>query len=251
MPPGAPMYGSTITAAAAERVGLHPYRGHRVAIRCLMTVARRATTAASVPTLVARSMPKEIRWPCCAGRCLLGEPSCARMRSSPQDPPQQRPRSGVEWLDAECRPREEHAEYAVVGWGDGNPSPTVAVRDYEPGRSAEPHVHVQTLSWGRCRSGCTATRGALSPHCMTTTSSLTMRLRPRPVRTACPGPKVVWSSTVARLTRLPRRRVTRGESAQRTHAEIAHARRFLGFCMQGDDLPQASNRVDLDPSVRV
>src|SRR5580700_1460203 len=27
MPPGAPMYGSTITAAAAEKVGLHPYPG--------------------------------------------------------------------------------------------------------------------------------------------------------------------------------------------------------------------------------
>jgi choline dehydrogenase-like flavoprotein len=26
--------------------------------------------------------------------------------------------------------------------------------------------------------------------------------------------------------------------------------RLLGFCMQGEDLPQASNRVDLDPSVR-
>ena len=25
---------------------------------------------------------------------------------------------------------------------------------------------------------------------------------------------------------------------------------FLGFCMQGDDVPQFSNRVDLDPAVR-
>ena len=141
MPPGAPMYGSTITAAAAEKTGLHPYPG---------------------PT-GCNSVPYDGR-PACnnCGFCAYfgcpihakGDPVAVLRRALLSGRAELRPdafvskvlvrngrATGVEWLDADCEPHEEHAEYVVVaGWGHGDAPLVIAVGDGPPGYRPKRHV---------------------------------------------------------------------------------------------------------------
>ena len=141
MPPGAPMYGSTITAAAAERIGLHPYPG---------------------PT-GCNSVPYDGR-PACnnCGFCAYfgcpihakGDPVAVLRRALLTGRAELRPdafvskvlvrngrATGVEWLDADCEPHEEHARVRRGrGWGYGDAPLVIAVGDGPPRDRPEPHV---------------------------------------------------------------------------------------------------------------
>jgi gluconate 2-dehydrogenase alpha chain len=252
MPPGAPMYGSTITAAAAERVGLHPYPG---------------------PT-GCNSVPYDGR-PACnnCGFCAYfgcpihakGDPVAVLRRALLTGRAELRPdafvskillrngrATGVEWLDAECRPHEEHAQYVVVAGGametprlmllSGMTHPeigrnlmfhmqtfvmgTMAFRVHgHKGRSVttlhDDHIIVDDAAKAEARAhGLPWVKGGLVEHCSPS----------HPIAEAKGYP---WGIEHKELMR---------------HSPMRDC--FLGFCMQGDDVPQASNRVDLDPSVR-
>ena len=253
MPPGAPMYGATITAAAAERIGLHPYPG---------------------PT-GCNSVPYDGR-PACnnCGFCAYfgcpihakGDPVAVLRRALLTGRAELRPDAFVSkksWSVTD-RPRVSNGSTPTVTptkralgtswWRAGlwrRPA-CYYCRGWPTPRSAGTSCSICKLSsWGRCRSGCTATKAVRSPRCMTTTSSWTRRPKLRRMLMVCPGSKAAWSSTAARRTRSPKPKVTPGVPSIKSSCGVPRWRdRFLGFCMQGDDVPQATNRVDLDPAVR-
>ena len=68
---------------------------------------------------------------------------------------------------------------------------------------------------------------------------------------ACRGCAAAWSSTAPARARSTRPAPTRPATHHlASMADSALRRRLWVFTMQGEDLPQATNRVDLDPSVR-
>ena len=98
------------------------------------------------------------------------------------------------------------------------------------------------------RSGSMRTRDATSPTSWTTRSSATPRARRRRKRPACRTCAAASSSTAAAATRSPRRCTRRPGRPQRAGWRSRDRRdRMVGFTMQGEDLPQPTNRVDLDP----
>ena len=252
MPPGAPMYGSTITSAAAEKMGLHPYPG---------------------PT-GCNSVPYDGR-PACnnCGFCAYfgcpihakGDPVAVLRRALLTGRAQVRPdafvsrvlvrngrATGVEWLDDDCQPHEEHAQYVVVAGGametprlllmSGMTHPEIGrnlmfhmqtfVMGTMPfrvhghkGRSVttlhDDHIIVDDAAKAEARAhGLPWVKGGLVEHCSPS----------HPIAEAKGYP---WGTEHKDLMRRSPLRDC-----------------FLGFCMQGDDVPQSCNRVDLDPAIR-
>ena len=102
---------------------------------------------------------------------------------------------------------------------------------------------------GICR--CTPRGEEPSPTSTTTRSSGTRTRGRLPAKRACRGSVAGSSSTAGRTFRSSRRRSTRGGQRHNSLMRDSPLRRRLwAFTMQGEDLPVASNRVDLDPVVR-
>jgi choline dehydrogenase-like flavoprotein len=252
MPPGAPMYGSTVTAAAAERLGYHPYPG---------------------PT-GCNSVPYDGR-PACnnCGFCAYfgcpihakGDPVASLRRALLTGRAELRSDSfvsrilvrsnqaiGVEWLDAAGEVQRELASNVVVACGAMETPRLLLLSGMshpEIGRNVM--FHMQTFVMGRMpfrvhghkgrsvthlhddhiivdagardaarAAGLPWIKGGLVEHCS-------------PSHPIAEAKGYSWGLQHKALMR---------ESPMRDH--------FLGFCMQGDDLPQSTNAVDLDPSVR-
>src|SRR5439155_9137537 len=69
MPPGPPMYGATLSTAAAERLGYHPYPAPTGVNSVPYGGGRRATTAGSAPSTAAPYTPRAIPWRRSSGLC--------------------------------------------------------------------------------------------------------------------------------------------------------------------------------------
>ncbi len=252
MPPGAPMYGSLLTVAAAERLGFHPYPG---------------------PT-GANSVEYDGR-PACnnCGFCAFfgcpihakGDPVALLRRALLTGRAELRPESfvsrilvrngrayGVEWLDAEDGVHTEEAEQVIVAGGAMETARLLLLSGMEhPEIGRNLMFHFQTISMGRlpqrthyhkgrsvthlhddhivpdeesfrvaAEAGLPWIKGGLVEHCGPGHPILEAKLYP-------------WGPEHKQLMR---------ESPYRDH--------LVGFTMQGEDLPQSTNRIDLDPSIR-
>lgn len=252
MPPGPPMYGSLMTAAAAERLGYHPY---------------------PAPTGV-NSVPYDGR-PACnnCGFCAhfgcpihaKGEPVASLRRALRTGRADLRAdafvsrilinsgrATGVEWIDADGQAHQELAGDVVVAAGAMETARLLLLSGFTNsniGRNVM--FHMQTFTFGEVpfrvhghigrsvthvhddhvivddlarqaahASGLPWIKGGVVEHCTPASVIAEAKLYP-------------WGPEHRRLMR---------HSPMRDH--------FLGLLMQGEDLPQLTNQVDLDPSIR-
>jgi choline dehydrogenase-like flavoprotein len=252
MPPGPPMYMSLLTSAAAERLGYHPY---------------------PAPTGV-NSVPYDER-PACnnCGFCAdfgcpihaKGGPGPALRRALRTGRAQLRPdafvsrilvrdrrATGVEWISLDGETHQELADEIVVAAGAMETPRLLLLSGFANsnigrnlmfhmqtfvfgevphrvhghiGRSVthvhDDHVIVDDLARKAARAaGLPWLKGGVVEHCAPSNVIAEAKLYP-------------WG---------PEHRRHMRRSPMREH--------FLGFCMHGEDLPQGSNRVDLDPAIR-
>jgi gluconate 2-dehydrogenase alpha chain len=252
MPPGAPMYGALVSSAAAAEMGWHPY---------------------PAPTAV-NSVPYDDR-PACnnCGFCAFfgcpihakGDPVASLRRALMSGRAELRPETfvsrilvtngratGVEYIDASGTTREERAGYVVLAAGGLETPRLLLLSGFEhPLIGRNLMFHFQTYVLGKLPMRVHPHKGRSvthvhDDHLVPDDESLTAaRAAGLPwfkggmVEHAGPAHPIVearfspWGAT---------HKDTMRRSEMREH--------LWGFCMQGEDLPQPGNRVDLDPSVR-
>ncbi|HLM64608.1 MAG TPA: GMC family oxidoreductase [Acidimicrobiales bacterium] len=259
MPPGDDMPMALVSAEAAERAGLHPYRA---------------------PTGV-NSVPYDGR-PACAdcGFCggygcpvhAKGDPIASLQRSLRTGRCDLRPdalateivldtagrrAAGVRYLDLTGYPdapvREVRARRAVVLAAGAFETPRLLLRNGLGGDLVGRYLtyHFQTFSVGIFPDATGGERGRSVTHLhddlMIDTPELRAAARDAGLpwlrggvveHGAGPGPVEEASTYPA------------GDAHLRAMADSALRRRLWAFTVQGEDLPQATNRVDLDPAVR-
>jgi gluconate 2-dehydrogenase alpha chain len=252
MPPGAPMYGALVTTAAAELHGLHPYE---------------APTAAN-------SVPYDGR-PACnnCGFCAYygcpihakGDPVASLRRALVSGRAVLRPETfvarilvtngragGVEYVGADGRTRTETARFVVLAAG-ATETPRLMLLSGLTHPLIGRHVmyHFQTFVLGHFPIKLHGHKGRSvthlhDDHMIPDAESMTAAreaglpwFRGGMVEHAGPAHPI----QEAKFSPWGRahKPAMRG-SAMREH--------LWGFCMQGEDLPQATNRIDLDPTVR-
>ena len=252
MPPGPPMYGTTLTAAAAERLGFHPY---------------------AAPSAV-NSVPYDDR-PACnnCGFCAYygcpihakGDPVASLRRALLSGRAELRPDSfasrilvqngratGVELVDASGERHVETCKHVVVAAGAMETPRLLLLSGMEhPEIGRNLMFHFQTFVMGQMPMRIHGHIGRAVTHLqddaiLVDDESLTAaRAAGLPwfkggvVEHASPAHPILeaklypWGRRHKEMMR---------ESPMRDH--------LLGFCMQGEDLPLATNRVDLDPEIR-
>lgn len=252
MPPGPDMFGAVLSAAAAERRGLHPYR---------------APTGAN-------SVPYDER-PACnnCGFCMFGcpihakgDPVSSLRRALRTGRCQVRPEAyvtdvlvrgvratGVRYLDADRRPQEVRAAYVVLAAGAFE-TPRLLLRNGvanssdQVGRNLT--YHFQTFTVGGFPFSLHGEKGRAVTHLMDD-----------PI---VPGPDEDAAAREAGLPWIRGGTVEHGSSTlpiqealnyptgpqhNRSMRDSALRDRLWVFTMQGEDLPQPQNRIDLDPTV--
>jgi gluconate 2-dehydrogenase alpha chain len=253
MPPGAPMYGATISVAAAEELGLHPY---------------------AAPT-AANSVPYDGRPACnnCGFCAFYGCPIHAK-----GDPVAMLQRA---LLTGRCEVRPETFVSRIVT-SNGRATGVEFVRD------ADGTTGTETARWVFVAAGAMETPRLLllsgldhpmvGRHLMFhfqtfVMGSLPRRLHPHKGRavTHVHDDHLVVDDAARKAAADAGLPWFRGGMVE--HAGPAHPimesklypwgalhpvlmkdsgmrERMWGFCMQGEDVPQATNRIDLDPTVR-
>lgn len=251
MPPGAPMYCAVLTTAAAERLGYHPY---------------------AAPT-GCNSVPYDGR-PACnnCGFCAYygcpihakGDPVAPLQRALRSGRAELRPDSfvcrivakdgratGVEWIDAEGERRNETADTVVVAGGAMETPRLLLMSGFEhPMIGRNLMFHFQTLTFGHLPERIHAHKGRAVTHVHDDHIIVTDEARAAARDAGLPWMKgglvehggaahpmleakfYPWGAEHKELMRT---------SPMRDH--------LAGFTMQGEDLPQLTNRIDLDPHI--
>jgi len=252
MPPGAPMYGATLSAAAAERLGYHPY---------------------AAPT-GANSVPYDGR-PACnnCGFCSFygcpihakGDPVAPLQRALLTGRAELRPESfvskinvhngvatGVQYVDRDGSTKTETARHVVLAAGAIETPRLLLLSGFEhPLIGRHLMFHFQTLVMAGLRQRVHPHRGRSVTHVHDDHLVPDERSR-RAARDA----GLAWfrggmvehcgPSTPIQEAKL----YPWGPAHTRAMQESALRERMWGFTMQGEDMPQPANRVDLDPTVR-
>jgi choline dehydrogenase-like flavoprotein len=252
MPPGAPMYGALLTAAAAERLGFHPYP---------------APTAAN-------SVPYDGR-PACnnCGFCAYfgcpihakGDPIAMLRRALLTGRAELRPESfvarilvsngqatGVEWLDRNGERHTEMAGAVVVAAGATETPRLLLLSELDhPLIGRNLMFHYQTYVMGGMPMRVHGHKGRSVTHVHDDHMIPDAEMRVAAREAGLPwlkGGMVEHAGPAHPITEAkfypwgPRHKKSMRESPMRE--------RMWGFCMQGEDMPQATNRVDLDPGIR-
>lgn len=259
MPPGADMPTALVTAAAADRAGLHPYRA---------------------PTGV-NSVAYDGR-PACAdcGFCggygcpvhAKGDPVAALQRALRSGRCELRPdayvteilldatgrrATGVRHLDLTGYPdppvREVRAARAVIVAGGAFETPRLLLRNGLGGDIAGRFLtyHFQTFTVGVLPESTGGERGRSVTHLHDDLMIDTPALRAAARAAALPwlrGGVVEHGAGPGPIDEAAS--YPTGDGHLRAMADSALRRRLWVLTMQGEDLPQATNRVDLDPAVR-
>ncbi|MHB8465952.1 MAG: GMC family oxidoreductase [Acidimicrobiales bacterium] len=252
MPPGAPMYGAVLSAAAAEQHGLHPY---------------------AAPT-AANSVPYDGR-PACnnCGFCAFfgcpihakGDPVASLRRALLSGRCELRPETfvskilvsngratGVTYLDASGQESTVAADQIILAAG-GLETPRLLLLSGLEHPMIGRHLmfHFQTIIIGQMPMRIHGHRGRSvthvhDDHMIQDAASLAAArdaglpwFRGGMVEHAGPAHPIM-EAKVAPWG--PLHKQVMRESTMREH--------LWGFIMQGEDMPQATNRVDLDPAVR-
>jgi gluconate 2-dehydrogenase alpha chain len=252
MPPGAPMYCATVTAAAAERLGFHPY---------------------PAPT-GCNSVPYDGR-PACnnCGFCAFfgcpihakGDPVALLRRALLTGRAELRPDAfvskvlvtdgvarGVEWVDAEGTTRTETAGHVIVAGGAMETPRLLLLSGLDhPMIGRNLMFHFQTLTFGHLPMRVHAHRGRSVTHAHDDHIIVDDAARAAAKEADLPwikGGLVEHGGAAHPVLEAkfypwgPDHKALMRDSPMRDH--------LVGFTMQGEDLPQVTNRVDLDPTVR-
>ncbi|MHB1582186.1 MAG: GMC family oxidoreductase [Acidimicrobiales bacterium] len=252
MPPGAPMYCAVLTTAAAERLGYHPY---------------------PAPT-GCNSVPYDGR-PACnnCGFCgyfgcpihAKGDPVASLRRALLTGRATLRPdafvsrilvhngrATGVEWIDLDGERHTETADSVVLAAGAMETPRLLLLSGYDhPMIGRNLMFHFQTLTFGQLPVRVHAHKGRSVTHAHDDHILVTPEARAAAVEAGLPFIKggLVEHGGAAHPT-LEAKFYPWGP----THKEKMRASpmrdHLVGFTMQGEDLPQLTNRVDLDPDVR-
>jgi choline dehydrogenase-like flavoprotein len=252
MPPGAPMYCAVLTTAAAERLGYHPY---------------------PAPT-GCNSVPYDGR-PACnnCGFCgyfgcpihAKGDPVASLRRALMTGKAALRPdafvsrilvhngrATGVEWIDLDGERHTETAESVVLAAGAMETPRLLLLSGYDhPMIGRNLMFHFQTLTFGQLPVRVHAHKGRSVTHAHDDHIVVTPEARAAAAEAGLPFIKggLVEHGGAAHPT-LEAKFYPWGP----THKEMMRASpmrdHLVGFTMQGEDLPQPTNRVDLDPDVR-
>ena len=258
MPPGPDMFCAVLTVEAATRAGLPPVpRADRREQRRVRRPARVQQLRLLRRSSAARSRPRVIRSRRCVTRCAPAAARSAPSRTSPTCcSTHGRPGRAA---SATSMPRASRTRsrpgYVILGAGAfETPAAPAAIGDRQP-RRRRPLPHVPLPDVRARHLPVPAPRA------------------PRPLRDAPHGrpdrPRRRRPCAAARDAGLPWIRggiVEHGGAAHpiseaihlppgaRPHAAHAASRRcatgMAAFTMQGEDLPQATNRIDLDPTSR-
>jgi choline dehydrogenase-like flavoprotein len=259
MPPGDDMPMALVSAAAAERAGLHPYRaptgvnsvpydGRPACVDCGFCGGYGCPVHAKGEPLAA--LQRALR----TGRCeLLPEAYAAEIVLDGSG----RRATGVRYLDLTGYPdppvREVRASRAVVLAGGAFETPRLLLRNGLGGELVGRFLtyHFQTFVVGVFPEPTGGERGRSVTHLHDDLVADTPELRAAARAAGLPwlrggvvehgaGPGPVEEATT----------YPTGPGHLRSMADSALRRRLWVLTVQGEDLPQAGNRVDLDPSVR-
>ena len=252
MPPGAPMYGATLSSAAAERLGLHPYP---------------APTAAN-------SVPYDGR-PACnnCGFCghfgcpihAKGDPIALLQRAFATGRAELladayvhrivtdgRRATGVEVVLADGTRRTIGARHVVVA-GGAIETPRLLLMSGIGGPAVGRYfmTHFQTITWGVFDEVLHAERGRAVTHLHDDAVLVDDAARAAASEAGLPwlrGGLVEHGGPA--LPVMEAKHYPWGRRHKGLMAASPMRRHLWAFTMQGEDLPQATNAVDLDPAVR-
>jgi choline dehydrogenase-like flavoprotein len=253
MPPGPAMYGSLLTSAAAERLGYHPY---------------------PAPT-GANSVPYDGR-PACnnCGFCAdfgcpihaKGGPGPALRRALRTDRAELRAdafvsrilvhggrATGVEWIDADGETHQEHAGEIVVAAGAMETARLLLLSGFaNPNVGRNLMFHLQTFVFGEVPFRVHGHIGRSVTHVHDDHIIDADDLARKAAYSAgLPWIKGGLVEHIAPSKVIAEAKLYPWGSEHRRHMRLSPMREhFLGFCMQGEDLPQGQNRIDLDPAIR-
>ena len=252
MPPGAPMYASLVTSVAAERLGYHPY---------------------AAPT-GANSVPYDGR-PACnnCGFCAYfgcpihakGDPVAALRRALRTGRAELLPETfasrivvrngkadGVELVAPDGSVTVVSADHVVLGAGATETPRLLLLSGLEhPLIGAHLMFHFQTLTYGEFPQRMHPHKGRAVTHVHDDHLIADDRSRAAAKEAALPwirGGMVEHSGPAHLIAEAklypwgPMHKANMRASPLRDH--------LWGFCMQGEDVPVAANRVDLDPRIR-
>ena len=252
MPPGSPMYGAMLSAAAAEDLGYHPY---------------------AAPT-GANSVPYDGR-PACnnCGFCAFygcpihakGDPVAPLQRALLTGRAQLRPETfvskinvrkgvatGVDYIDADGSTNTATARHVVVAAGAMETPRLLLLSGLEhPLIGRHLMFHFQTIVMGGMRERVHPHRGRAVTHVHDDHLVPDQRSIAAARAAGLPwfrGGMVEHCGPAGPIQEA--KLYPWGEAHTRSMRESALRDRMWGFTMQGEDMPQVSNRVDLDPRVR-
>ena len=256
MPPGADMYGALLSAAAAERAGYHPYRAP-TGINSVPFDDRPACNNCGFcgmhgcPIEAKGDPVSMLRRALRTGRCEIRPESYVTDITTDAGA---RRATGVRYLDAQRRPVEVRARHVVLAAGAfetprlllltgvGNSSGLV-------GRNLT--YHFQTLTVGGFPFPLFGERGRAVTHAHDDfiigdeASAAAARAGGLPwIR----GGLVEHGSSAGPLVEAPSYGPGPRHAASMRDSSLR--RRLWVFTMQGEDLAQPTNRIDLDPTVR-
>lgn len=252
MPPGAPMYGATLSSEAADRLGLHPYP---------------APTAAN-------SVPYDGR-PACnnCGFCAFfgcpihakGDPVAMLQRALRSHNAQLiaesfvsrvlvrgRRATGVEVVGPDAEPLTIGARHVVVAGGAIETPRLLMLSGIEhPLLGRNLMVHFQTFAAGVLKERLHTHRGRAVTHVHDDAVVMDEEARAAAREAGLPwirGGMVEHGGPS--LPVMEAKSYPWGEAHQKLMRSSPIRDRMWAFTMQGEDLPQPTNRVDLDPRVR-
>ncbi len=264
LPPGDDMPMAVVTAAAAARAGLHPYRAP-TGVNSVPNDGRPACTDCGFcggygcPVQAKSDPVSALQRALRSGRCDLRPESYATELVLDATG---RRATGVRYLDLREHPepatREVRARHAVILAGGAFETPRFLLRQGLGGDLVGRFLtyHYQTFTVGmfprdRFPDGTGGERGRSVTHLHDDLMVDTPELR-----RAAAGAGLPWvrGGVVEHgAGQMPvEEAVTYGAGPHHLDSmrDSALRRRMWVFTMQGEDLPQGSNRVDLDPSVR-
>lgn len=256
MPPGADMFGATLSAAAAERHGLHPYRaptgansvaydGRPACNNCGFCGYYGCPIHAKGDPIALLSRALH------TGRCDL------RPESYVTDivlAPDRRRATGVRYLDAEQQVHEVRAGHVVLAAGAFE-TPRLLLKNDVANSSGlvGRHLmfHFQTFTVGAFPFSLHGERGRAVTHlhddfCVPTADDLAAA---RAAGLPWFRGGIVEHGSAAHPIQEALTYPT-GPQHNRSMRDSSLRDRLWVFTMQGEDLPQVANRVDLDPAVR-
>ena len=252
MPPGPPMYGALLTSAAAEKHGWHPY---------------------PAPTAV-NSVPYDGR-PACnnCGFCAFfgcpihakGDPVASLRRALMSGRAELRSETfvsrvvvsngratGVEYISPDGVTRTERASHVILAAGGLETPRLLLLSGFDhPLIGRNVMFHFQTYSLGQMSTRIHGHKGRSVTHLHDdfivpdTESMAAAREAGLPW---FKGGMVEHAGAAHPLTEA--KLAPWGSAHKDTMRRSLMREHLWGFCMQGEDLPQPTNRVDLDPTVR-